>query len=52
MERGSLLADIWAGYSAMVDAVNGSLQVGLRDKAELQLGMQKCAPWTLNCPAH
>jgi hypothetical protein len=27
-ERGSLLADIWAGYSAMVDAVNGSLQVG------------------------
>lgn len=26
-ERGSLLADIWAGYSSMVDAVNGALQV-------------------------
>ena len=26
-ERGSLLADIWVGYSAMVEAVNVTLQV-------------------------
>ena len=26
-ERGSLLSDIWVGYSSMVEAVNAALQV-------------------------
>lgn len=33
-ERGSLLADIWLGYSSMADAVNGALLVRVYGEME------------------